>query len=98
MTYYPEPTGNDTRGFTELFTYVNNVSDGFFFPAIMIVIWIVIFTGTKQYSTSRAWTTASVVCAFLSMPLVIIQLISPKWMYLLFILVAGGLVWLKIES
>jgi len=98
MGYYVEPTANDTIGFYEFFNYVNVVADGLFFPLILLVIWVVIFMGTKQYTTSRAFTVASVVSAILSILLVTMQLIAPKWMYLCFVLAGVGILWLKIEG
>jgi len=98
MTYYVEPTNNDTKGFFEFFSYVNTVAGGLFFPIMLLVIWIIIFIGTKQYSTSKAWTGASLVVSFLSISLVIAELVAPKWMYLSFVLTAVGVLWLKIEN
>jgi len=98
MAYYVEPTANDTIGFYEFFNYVNVVAGGLFFPIMLLVIWVVIFMATKQYSTSRAFTGASVISAFLSIILVTGQLISPKWMYLCIILAGAGILWLKIEG
>ena len=97
MAYYVEPTNNDTRGIFEFFSYVNTTAGGLFFPIMLLVIWIIIFIGTKQYSTSRAWTGASLITSFLSIPLVIGELVAPKWMYLSFIMAAAGVLWLKIE-
>ena len=99
MAYYVEPTSNDTLGFYEFFNYINETATGgLFFPVILLVIWVITFIGTKQYSTSRAWTSASVVSGFLSIPLAIGGLISPRWMYLLFVFIAAGVLWLKIEQ
>lgn len=98
MPYYVEPTGNDTAGVFEFFKYVNTVSDNLFFPVILLVIWIITFIGTKQYSASRAWTAASFLVAFLSIPLAIGELINPRWMYMSFVFVAAGVLWLKLEK
>ena len=98
MAYYAEPTANDTKGFFEFFSYVNTVADGMFFPIILLVLWVIIFIGTKQYSTSRAWTAASVVCSFLAMPLAIAGLVAPRWVYLSVVLSAAGVLWLKLEK
>ncbi len=99
MGYYIEPNSTDTQGIFEFFRYVNNTaSEGLFFPVILFAIWIITFLGTKQYSTSRAWVAASILTAFLSIPLAIAELIAPKWMYLLFTLVAIGILWLKLDK
>jgi hypothetical protein len=99
MAYYTEPTSNDTQGFYEFFNYINEVAtEGLFFPVMLLVIWVITFMGTKQYTTAKAWTTASVITGFLSVPLAIMGLISTRWMYLLFVLIAAGVLWLKIEQ
>lgn len=98
MAYYPTPTGNDTRGLFEFFAYTNTVSDGLMFPVIMLVIWVIMFIATKRYSVSRAWTMSSFFCFILSVPLVVMGMFSPKYMYLLILLLAVGVVWLKMKD
>ena len=98
MAYYVEPTSNDTIGIFEFFNYVNSVAGGLFFPVILLVIWIVTFVGTKQYTTSRAWTIASTIISFISIPLAVAGLIAPRWMYMSFVLLAVGVLWLKLEN
>ena len=98
MAIYDTPTNNDTRGIYEFFNFVNNTADGLFFPIILLVIWVVVFVASKQFTTSRAWTIASFVGAALSIPLVILGLVNPRYMYLLIFLFAIGAVWLKLET
>ena len=98
MAYYVPPTGNDTLGFYEYFNYVNVVSTGLFFPVMMFVIWIIAFFALKQYSSARAWTFASFFCSILSILLAVMDLISSKFMYVFFIFLVVGLVWLKLET
>lgn len=94
---YPEATINDTKGFTEFFKYVNVVSDGLFFPLSLLSIWVIIFFAFKNFGSSRSWTTASAICAFLSIPLAVAGLMAPRFMYLCIFLFAMGVVWLKLE-
>jgi len=97
--YYVQPTGNDTKGFFELFGYVGGTgTEGLFWPVMLFVIWIIGFLALKQYSTSRAWTFASFFCAILSIMLAVLDYIAPKWMYLCIILTLIGFVWLKLED
>jgi len=98
MAYYIEPTGNDTRGLYEFFAYTNTVSDGIMFPIIMLVIWIIMFIATKRYSVSRAWTMASFFSFILSVPLMVMGMLAPKFMYLIILLLAVGVVWMKLED
>lgn len=98
MAYYTEPTANDTLGIYEFFNYVNFVSGGLFFPVILMVIWLVTFIALKGYTTSRAWTGASFLISILAIPLAVLKLISPRYMYLAFMFLAGGLLWMKIDK
>jgi|SRR6056297_1087902 len=98
MAYYTEPIANDTEGFFSFFNFVNNASSGLFFPLMLLVIFIITFISTKQYSTSRAWTTASILTAFISIPLAIGELIASRWMYMAFIFTAVGILWMKLEK
>jgi glycerol-3-phosphate acyltransferase PlsY len=97
--YYRQPTGNETSGFYEIFGYVGReATGGLFWPVMLFAIWIIVFLAVKQYSTSRAWTLASFFCAFLSIPLAVLNYIAPKWMYLSIFLTLIGFVWLKLET
>ena len=99
MVYYQVPTGNETNGFYEMFKYIGwTATAGLFWPVILLVIWVVAFMATKQYSTSRAWTSASFLCAILSIMLAVMDYIAPKWMYLSIFLTLVGFVWLKLEA
>lgn len=98
MAYYKEPGAEDTKGMFEFFSYVNNVSDGMFFPTMVLVIWIITFIALKKFPSSVAFTGASFMSAFLCIPLAIMELISPRWMYLTFVFVAGGVLWMKLEK
>lgn len=97
MTYYQTATMNDTQDLTSFFDFVNRTADGAFFITILFVIWIVSFLAIKQYSTPKAWTFASLFCSILAILLAILNMISPKFMYVFFIFTAIGLVWLKLE-
>lgn len=95
---YPMPDNNDTQGFLELFTYINNVTDGLFFPMILFIIWIVTFIASKIFSNSRAFTVASFITSFLSMMLAVLGLAAPKYAYLSIILLAAGILWIKLDK
>lgn len=97
--YYTPPTVNETKGFYELFGYVGREpTGGLFWISMLLVIWTVSFLAMKGYSTSRAWTFASMFCAILAIPLAVLDYIAPKWMYLFIILTVMGFVWLKLDQ
>ena len=96
--YYPPPNATDTQGFLELATYTNFVTDGLLFPLLLLVIWVVVFVATKQFTVSKAFTYSSFIGLILGIPLTILGLVSPRYIYVLGILLATGLVWLKLEA
>jgi len=101
--YYPEPTRNDTKGLYEYFNYTNYVAGypnepGLFFPLILLALWVIIFIAVKGYTTGKAVTITSAIISFLSIPLAILKLVAPRWMYVSFIMLAVGLMWIKLEN
>lgn len=99
MAYYATPTGNQTAGLYEIFRFINNsATQGYFWISMLFVIWITAFIALKQYSSSRAWTFASFMCAILSIFMAIIDYVAPTWMYLFIFLTLIGFVWLKLET
>ena len=61
-TTYPVPTVNDTRDLLSMFQFVSNdLTQGLFFPLMILVIWTVQFIGVlaEGRPASRAWVFAS---------------------------------------
>lgn len=103
--WYAYPNATDTDGFFEFFRYVNQtVSEGLFFPAILLVIWVISFfgvfsaTGSTRPAAARGFTFASFITSVLSIMLATMGFLNPKFMYLPFILLAAGVVWIRLES
>jgi hypothetical protein len=101
--YYPEPERTDTRGIYEIINYTNYVtgypdSPGLMFPILLLVLWVIIFVASKANPTPIAFTTASGVVALLSIPLAVLKLVAPRYMYITIIFAAIGFAWLKLES
>lgn len=92
------PTANDTIGLFELARYTNNVADGMVFPIILLVTFIITFIASKQYTNGKALTYAAFVCSVLAIPLAILGLINPRFLWVFGILLAAGLVWVKLEG
>ena len=99
MAYYNVPTGNQTNGLYEIFKFIGvETTAGLFFPIMILVVWAVAFMGLKQYSSSKAWTFASFFSSFLAIMMSVLDLMSPKWMYLCIFLTLIGFVWIKLEN
>ena len=64
------------------------------------VIWIIAFIGSLAEGriASRGFIFASFLTAVLSIPLALIGLLNPQFMYFSFILVGAGLIWYKLDN
>lgn len=94
----PYSTNITDSGFLGIFELVNSNTEGYFFPVIIMIIWVITFVATKQFSSAKAFTYASFLGMILSIILSVIDLMSPRWMYLMIVLTAMGAVWLKFEE
>ena len=102
--WYEYPNSTDTQGMLSFFGYINRITDGLFFPVILLVIWFVSFVGVfgaggaTRPAAARAFTFASFLCSILGIMTAIMGFFASKFMYLFFILTAVGLIWMKIEA
>lgn len=99
-TYYPTPNVNQTRDLLEIFRFVSNdLTQGLFFPIIILVIWVVQFVGVlaARRPASRGFVAASFTATILSIMLGVLALIEQKWIYLLIISVSLGAFWVKLS-
>jgi len=104
QTWYAYPNITDSDGLIGFFNYVSVATGGMFFPAILGAIWFVAFVatfsvgGANRPAAARAFTFASFFVAILSILLAILDFVAPKWMYLTFILVGVGVLWIKLDT
>lgn len=104
MAWYEYPNSTDTEGIFEFFGYINRITEGLFFPTMLIVVWFVSFIGVfssglgGRPAGARAFAFSSFITAILSILLSIMGFLAPKFMYLTFILVAISVLWLKMEQ
>jgi len=102
--WYALPNSTQSEGMFELFKYVNTTAEGLFIPVILLVVWFISFigvfgaTGGGRESAARSFTFASFLVSILSVMTGIMGLLAPKFMYLTFVLVGIGVLWLKMES
>jgi len=104
MAWFPEPNITDTESYYTFFRFVNNAVEGLFFPVIILVIWIVSFTAMlfsgsyDRPSGAKAWIFACFFCSILAVPLVVLDLMARKYMYILFVLLGIGVIWIILEG
>jgi len=103
-TWFITPNSSDVGGLFEFFRYVNATVEGLFFPVILLVIWIIsfismLFSGSyTRPSAAKAWIFASFFSMVLSIILVVLNLLAPKYMYILIVFLGIGALWLIIEQ
>ena len=78
--------GND---FTSFLRFGNDVTQGFFGPLLLLVVFLVVFISMQPfYPGDRVFATASFVTAVFSLGLRWIGVVSDFWVFTVFLLVA----------
>lgn len=101
MVRYQVLNSTDTQDLFTLFRYINNTAtEGLFFPVMLLVIWVVAMLGVLADGKpfSRGFTFASFICSVISILLVILNVLSATYMYLLFVLTGIGVFWMYLTS
>jgi hypothetical protein len=83
-----------------MFKGINEGVGGIFMPIMLLVVWFVAMIGaiSEGRQASRAFIFASFIVSVLAIILSLIGFLNSQYMYFSFLLVAGGLVWYKLES
>lgn len=98
---YATLNASDTRNLYNMFKFVNDgATGGLFMPVMLFVVWIIAFIGaiSEGRQASRAWIFASFISSILAILLSLMGFLNSQYMYFTFIMVAAGLVWLKLDS
>ena len=97
MPNYQLPNATDYYP-VEFIQYLNAESDGIMMPVLILVLWFVMFIGTKKFRSSVAFTFSSFFCGILSIMLALLDMIAKTYMYLLGIMTAFGAVWMVVDN
>ena len=103
-SWYQYPNASDSTNLYQVFNYINNISDNYFFPTMLLVIWFISFVsvfslgGRSNGSAARAWTFSSFIVSILAIMTTIMGFLSTKYMYLTFVMLGLGVLWLKLSS
>jgi len=89
-------TNESIEGINGLASYVNNVSDGIFFPLTLLGLFIIMFVTSSRFGIARGFVFSSFFCSILAIFLVVGGMLNPNYMYFLFVLLAGGLMALRL--
>lgn len=94
------PTINNTVDIFEISKFVNVATGNILFPMILLGIWAIAFIGSivEGREAVRAWVFASFVSSILGILLGVLGLLARTEMYLLIILLAFGIFWLRLQN
>jgi hypothetical protein len=100
MARYQVLNVTDTKNLYSLFKFINTSANNLFFPVILGVIWIIACLGVLADGRplSRGFTFASFICSIISVILVLLQVLTPAFMYMMFIFTALGVFWIYLTS
>lgn len=100
FTTYDLPTESDKMdGMFGFFQWIQDVSGGFFFPLILMAVFVIMFIAIKgSYTSSRAFVTSSFICTMLSIMLGLLNFVAQWVVYLFVIMTAIGVIWAYIDN
>jgi hypothetical protein len=94
---YAYPNATDNFGIFEYFQYIVGI-EPLFFLIILIVMWAILFISTVRFGASKAYMFASFIVMILSILTVIMGFIPKQYMYITMIMVAFGVLFLRLEN
>lgn len=88
------------QGLLGLFQYDSEISGGIFFPVIILCLWVVTVVShvAVKRNIPEAFVFASFIATMLSIPLAVLNLLAPRYMYLAILMTAFGALWYKLSS
>lgn len=101
MAFYPTPTANETADLFSIFQFINNkATEGLFFPIIILSIWLISFIGaiSENRPASRAFIFSSFISTVMGILLAIMGFLNITYVYFLILLMAFGVLWIRLES
>ena len=100
LDLYPVMNRTNSGDILQLFHYVNTLTDGLFFPVMLLVVWTIQFIGmiSQGQGASKAWIYAGFTSSVLAIMLGILAFVSQKWVYLIIISVSLGAFWFKVVN
>ena len=93
------PPGNISST-ADMFGWINSVTQSFFFPGVLIAVFIIILVKLMYRSedVGKAFAAASFICMILSVLLRVTNLINNTVMVIFIILTAVSAVWMHMEN
>ena len=97
MSYSPPGDIENTVG---LFTWINSVTDNFFFPGLIVAVFFITLIKLmgRTEDVGKAFAASSFVCMILSVLLRVTNLVNNTFMVIFIILTAVSAVWMHMEN
>lgn len=85
----------------DLFTWINSVTSDWFFPLILIAVFIIVMIKmlfTPSNSASKSFAAASFIVMILAVFARVMDFISTGFMSVFIIMTAAGAIWMHVEN
>jgi len=96
---YATPGAMNTS--VDVFTWVNSVTDNWFFPMIIIAVFIIIFVKmlfNENNTASKAFSAASFMVMIIAVFSRVLNFVSTGFMSIFIIMTAVGAIWMQVEN
>lgn len=100
MAWFKTLTQNDSKDMYTLLSASNNISSGILFPIMLLVIFVISLLGSvvSGRPIHRSLVYSSFICSILAILMVIMNWLSPSYMYFLFLICSISLIWTKLSE
>jgi hypothetical protein len=93
------PTNASITGTKSYFDWVQNVSEGIFFPSFLFGLFVIMFMSFKAgTSNGKAFVGSSFICMIIGILLTTLGWMAKEYMYATIILTAIGAVWSYLDD
>lgn len=86
---------------TDTFTWINSVTDNWFFPGFIIAVFVISLIkmlSNQENTTSKAFAASCFIAMIISVLARVLNFVSTGFMSLFIILTAVGAVWMHMEN
>lgn len=91
------PIATNMTSYTEIFEYANTVSGGWFFPLMLVSVWITITLSLISYNLKTATAVSSIITVVLSFFMSALGFIPAFWSFIFVVVMALNALWLYFD-
>ena len=99
-TILPNNATNNITGFYSYSQWIQEASNGYFFPAVLLGLFVIIFMTIKGtfVSIGKSFAAASFFIMVISIFMGVLGFLNPSFIYISIVLVAIGGIWAYVEG